>query len=363
VVPTGRLQFNASVDVLNKIQNAVRYTQMSNIHSHPEDCPQRERHGWMADSQVASAPASLNFDMDAFYRNWVRTMHDEQVLGCDVPDEHSLRAPTVSADAIREGLPSPEGLPPRPPWFSCNSHFAPTGNATGATSDVVPWGGWPGGFPGDPNWAIAVVTVPWEVYKRSGKVQIVQEHYDAALMFVQFLDRNAVNKSVACPRCAETEPLYTMASTADWLCCDIIPHCGDASGTPGRCNTNCPRSSASAFAHVLATARLVDMAGAIGRTADVAHYSARLTLLKVAYHERFFNAALGRYDEVGTASWIQSHQVFPLYLDITPPQLVPTVVAALVNAINNQSNHINCGIIGSRFILDVIYSAEYSVER
>ena len=41
VESTGKLQFNASVDVLNKIQNAVRYTQMSNIHSHPEDCPQR----------------------------------------------------------------------------------------------------------------------------------------------------------------------------------------------------------------------------------------------------------------------------------------------------------------------------------
>ena len=129
-------------------------------------------------------------------RNWVRTMHDEQILGCDVPDENELRAPTVPADALLEGLPSPEGLPPRPPWFSCISHFAPTGNATGATSDVVPWGGWPGGFPGDPNWAVAVVTVPWEVYKRSGKVQIVEEHYDAAHMFVQFLDTNSVNKSV-----------------------------------------------------------------------------------------------------------------------------------------------------------------------
>ena len=41
-----------------------------------------------------------------------------------------------------------------------------------------------------------MVTVPWEVYKRSGKVQIVEEHYDAAHMFVQFLDTNSVNKSV-----------------------------------------------------------------------------------------------------------------------------------------------------------------------
>ena len=64
-------------------------------------------------------------------------MFDEQLLGCDVTTETELRA-TVSADALLNGLPSPDGLPPRPPWFSCSSGFAPSGNATGAVSDVVP---------------------------------------------------------------------------------------------------------------------------------------------------------------------------------------------------------------------------------
>jgi hypothetical protein len=69
--------------------------------------------------------------VDAFYRNWVRTMHDVQLLGGDVSESERLglggRAPTVPADALLKGLPSPEGLPPRPPWFACNGHFAPTG--------------------------------------------------------------------------------------------------------------------------------------------------------------------------------------------------------------------------------------------
>ena len=81
----------------------------------------------MADSQGASAPASLNFDMDAFCasaspdrvsialrhgltqrvgilhadRNWVRTMHDEQILGCDVPDENEVRFLTEILDDFR----------------------------------------------------------------------------------------------------------------------------------------------------------------------------------------------------------------------------------------------------------------------
>jgi len=83
----GEVKFNTSTPkavTLTRVQNAVVYTQMSNVHSHPEDCPQRERHGWTADSQVAAAPASLNFDMDLVYTNWERTMSDIQALGCDV---------------------------------------------------------------------------------------------------------------------------------------------------------------------------------------------------------------------------------------------------------------------------------------
>jgi hypothetical protein len=50
-----------------------------------------------------------------------------------------------------------------PPFFTPNTnHWAPSGNASGALPDVVPWGGWPGGYPGDPNWALAGVVVPWE---------------------------------------------------------------------------------------------------------------------------------------------------------------------------------------------------------
>ena len=344
VKSTGHISFNTSVNILNKIQRAVQYTVLSNFHSHPEDCPQREKHGWMADSQLASAPANLNFDMETFYTNWVRTMHDQQLLGCDVP--HPLSGALPAPDAVLNGLPSPDGLPPRPPWFSCQFQLAPTGNATGCTTDVTPHGGWPGGFPADPNWGIAVVTVPWEVYKRTGRIAIVHEHYDAAQQFVDFLDRNAANKSVDCPLCGETAPLYTHAVYGDWLCCADYPTaCG---------GSTCPHESASAFAHVLATSRLVDMANLTGRLDDVRRYSELLSLLKAAYHDRYFRSDLGRYWAADASPNIQSHQVFPLYLGVVPAEHEASVVGALVEALRNESNHVNCGIVGSRFILEVL---------
>ena len=55
VSATGRVHFsNASFEILNRIQTAVRYTQLSNLHHHPTDCPQREKRGWMGDSQITS---------------------------------------------------------------------------------------------------------------------------------------------------------------------------------------------------------------------------------------------------------------------------------------------------------------------
>ena len=44
----------------------------------------------------------------------------------------------------------------------------------------------------------------------------------------------------------------------------------------------------------------------------------------------------------------------PLYLGVVPAEHTAGVVAALVAAIHNQTDHINCGIIGSRFLLDVL---------
>jgi hypothetical protein len=58
------------------------YTQLSNVHSHPTDCPTREKRGWTGDSQLTSAGAALNFDAAGMYGNWLMAMRDHQGVGC-----------------------------------------------------------------------------------------------------------------------------------------------------------------------------------------------------------------------------------------------------------------------------------------
>jgi hypothetical protein len=175
------------INVFDQIQKAIKYTQRSNVHSHPTgtvvlpsslisplsdtlsshlpppsshlsppspDCPQREKRGWTGDSQITSGEASLNFDTSAMYYNWLEVMEESDQVGCNPP-----------------GAPAP--VFPRPDCFlccdpahgsfGCNYEGVPGGDfksTAGAIADVVPFmhvGGWPG----DPSWGVAGATIPW----------------------------------------------------------------------------------------------------------------------------------------------------------------------------------------------------------
>lgn len=79
--------FNASKLLLNQIQRITQWGIRSNLVSVPTDCNQRdERMGWTADAHLAAETAMLNYDMGAFYTNFIRDMHDEQTDAGMVPD-------------------------------------------------------------------------------------------------------------------------------------------------------------------------------------------------------------------------------------------------------------------------------------
>ena len=73
--PTGG--FASSKPILNQIQQNIVWGIQDNLHSIPTDCNQRdERMGWMADAHLYAETAMLNFDMPAFYTNFLRDIHD-----------------------------------------------------------------------------------------------------------------------------------------------------------------------------------------------------------------------------------------------------------------------------------------------
>ena len=78
-VPAVGANTSGTADVLNGIHRLTRYAQLSNLWSIPTDCPQRERRGWMGDAQVSSDGAMRMLDMQAFYRNFLDHIRDDQL--------------------------------------------------------------------------------------------------------------------------------------------------------------------------------------------------------------------------------------------------------------------------------------------
>jgi len=139
VEPTG--SFAASNPTLNAIQKIIRWGQRTNLHSVPTDCDQRdERMGWLGDAHVTAEEAMLNFDMAAFYTNFIRDIRDVQG-----PD--------------------------------------------GSVTDTVPHKY--GSRPADPAWGTAYPLICWYMYEQYGDRRILEENYDGLKKYVEFLRSKA----------------------------------------------------------------------------------------------------------------------------------------------------------------------------
>lgn len=129
--------FAASKQILNQLQHLIYWSQTTNLMSIPTDCDQRdERQGWMGDAQVTAEEAMMNFDMAAFYTNFVRDIHDVE---------------------------------------------APNGTIT----DTVPHRY--GGRPADPAWGTAYPLICWYMWQQYGDRRILAENYEGLKKYVEFL--------------------------------------------------------------------------------------------------------------------------------------------------------------------------------
>ncbi len=129
--------FAASKPILNQIQRIIRWGQLSNLYSIPTDCPQRnERQGWMGDAHVTAEEAMLNFDMAAFYANFIRDIRDVQ-------------------------------------------------DPAGTITDTVP--NRYGSRPADPAWGTAYPLLCWYMYEQYGDRRILEENYEGLKKYAEFL--------------------------------------------------------------------------------------------------------------------------------------------------------------------------------
>ncbi len=135
--------FECSDETVNKLFKNIIWGQKSNFLDVPTDCPQRnERLSWTGDAQVFVRTASLNFDVERFFKKW---LHD------------------LAADQGRDG---------------CVPHVIPN-----IFDDMG----------GSSAWSDAAVICPWEIYRTYGDKKILEDQFDSMKAWIDWMRERSEN--------------------------------------------------------------------------------------------------------------------------------------------------------------------------
>ena len=205
----------------------------------------------------------------------------------------------------------------------------------GGMPAFVPFSGWRnvadsggGGMWSDPTWGGACVVLPWILYQQTGDVGILEKYYPMMKAYTESLDRRSKDHLID-----------WKSGGGDWL------EVGTANW-PKR--TPKPLTSTAFFYD---TARIVAQAAMVlGNKEDAQAFTTLAQEIKDAFNKAFYDEKLGGY---GADS--QTANAFPLAVGLVPSEKENQVLASLVkNIIETRKSHISSGIVGTRFVMDVL---------
>jgi len=134
--------FECSNELINQLQQNIRWGQRGNFLDVPTDCPQRdERMGWTGDAQAFARTAAFNFHVAGFFRKWLADLEADQRDDGAVP--HVI------------------------PHVLGKDHYASAG------------------------WADAVTIVPWNMYLVYGDTAFLKKQYDSMKAWVGHMEQAA----------------------------------------------------------------------------------------------------------------------------------------------------------------------------
>lgn len=316
--------------LLNEVQGMIANSALSNFHSHPTDCPTREKRGWTGDGGHVAETLMMNFDMGAAYAKWLTDINDAATLSKGVVPE---MAPYIFASRS-----------------AANS---------------------------DPAWGAGFVDLLGWHYRYHGDKALLEAHWDAAVSYVDgHLAHYVPNGS------ALLTTSYPGTRYGDWC----APSGEPLSPSVARHTSNV----ISGFFWVRQLEVLAQVARRLGRTAAAASYAARAASARTQFGALYFDAASGvfrdpQWTPVQGPHVFQTEQALALFLAldlgdaygdlgapkpaaIVAPRGVASAAAALAADIGQRgivgggmlearggaSPHLGAGMVGVKYLLPVL---------
>ncbi|MCG3128646.1 MAG: hypothetical protein CHACPFDD_03535 [Phycisphaerae bacterium] len=287
--------FECSDPLLNHLWRNILWTQRANLHSTPTDCPQRdERMGWMGDILAFAQTGCFNMDMAAFFTKWLQDVRDAQLADGRYPD--------FAPQPYREG----------------------------------------GRFCGVPAWGDAGVFVPWVQYVNYGDRRLLEQHFDSARRWVDWI--HAKNPDLLWKN--ERHNDY-----GDWLNADTLK----VAGLPSQ-GAEMPKDAFATAFFARSTELVAKMAGALGRAHDEQKYAKLAADIRTA-----FNAAYVKPDGEILGD-TQAGYAIALNFDLLPESLRAAAVERMIRCFERYDGHISTGFHSTICLMNELTRAGRSDE-
>jgi alpha-L-rhamnosidase len=260
--------FECSNELLNKIQRNTLWAYRGHFVGIPTDCPHREKNGWTGDAQVVSEMAMFNFHNLPGYEAWMNDFHDEQ-------------------------------------------------RANGELPGIIPSSGW--GYGIGPGWDSAYLIVPWNLYRYSGDVRVLADHYEDMKRLVDYFTSRSKDHIVE----------YGLS---DWL--------------PPKTQT--PLAVITTAYYYTDAVLLSKIAKILGKNDDAAKYAELSEKIRTAFREKLCKPG------GNVANNSQTALSCALYFDLAAPEERKAIFDNLVERVRQSDDHLDVGFAGSKYLFRVL---------
>jgi alpha-L-rhamnosidase len=188
---------------------------------------------------------------------------------------------------------------------------------------IVPTGGWGINDLNGPAWDIAYLMLPWHLYEYRGDRRILAVHYENYKRWLGWYRKHPEISKGNIIRCG----------LGDW-----VP-----------IQTQTPVEITSTGYYYAAAKRIAVIAGMLGKADDEREYSTLAEETRKAFNKEFYHPDSGLYWQGS-----QTAMSCALYHGLVDPENRDRVVKNLVDSIRKNNFALDCGLLGSKYLLRVL---------
>lgn len=225
--------------------------------------------------------------------------------------------------AIETGLYSFDGITIYEKWLADHRDEQQPNGVLPAT---IPSAGWGYEWANGPDWTSTIAIIPWNIYLFYGDTTLLASCYDNIKRYVDHI--------------TEISPTgLTTWGLGDWV--------------PVRSTT--PVELTSSIYYFVDASILSKAAGILGRKQDQQQYTALAAKIRNAINAKYLDTATGIYGK-----GVQTEMSAPLYWGVTPDALKAKVAANLAKRVEQDSFHLDVGLLGTKTILNALSENGYA---